>query len=337
MSGYVSVNPDIKVMFVVSVVFLALSWIAMLLRIYVRTFMVKSWGWDDTLMVLSMLTFTVECGLTFVITTRPETLTFKQLEAVAIEILISSSMYLATSILFKLSLAIFFLRFLQDLWQRRVVIAGTILYSVFGITFIVLLNTQCGNPRTFFLNQISRHCGAWHIFRPLNYTYAATNALTDWIFALIPITMVRAMNIPLRARVSACFLLGLGVISSIVSLVRMKYIEGLDLNVQLFPSPAIGTTSCLELGLGLTAASCATLRPLFRCCVDRTQQSLQRTNRAAPAQSEPTDMESKKDATQETFAKHGVSKGLMGDCVEVEEAEETLIVRRGLDDGLDLV
>ena len=40
---------------VTATLFLSLSWIAVSLRCYVRTFMVKSFGWDDWLSVAALV------------------------------------------------------------------------------------------------------------------------------------------------------------------------------------------------------------------------------------------------------------------------------------------
>lgn len=81
--------------------------------------------------------------------------------------------------------------------------------------------------------------------------------------ALVPILLLRKANIPRRDKVSAACLLALGCISSLCSLVRYPYVKGLNLRESLFPSVAIGLVSLVELGLGITTASLATLRPLL--------------------------------------------------------------------------
>ncbi|PNS17612.1 hypothetical protein CAC42_3007 [Sphaceloma murrayae] len=191
--------------------------------------------------------------------------------------LVSAALYIVTSILFKISLAIFVLRFLQQTWQRRLVIAATTISTVTGFGFFLLVLLQCGTPSSMLSNHLTDHCGPWHILQPINYLYAAIHTITDWIFALVPIAAVRSVNIPRRARISASLLLGLAAITPIASLVRMAFIEGLNVNKQLFPSPAIGITSVIELGLGMTAASCATLRPMFSCCLERAKHTVKHT------------------------------------------------------------
>lgn len=47
----------------VCILFLALSWITMVLRLYVRTKMLNSLGWDDATMLIGSIAFTVNCGI----------------------------------------------------------------------------------------------------------------------------------------------------------------------------------------------------------------------------------------------------------------------------------
>jgi hypothetical protein len=50
-------------MLVVSVVFLVLAWVSFALRVYVRAKMIRSFGKDDWMMLLTLGLFTTSCGL----------------------------------------------------------------------------------------------------------------------------------------------------------------------------------------------------------------------------------------------------------------------------------
>lgn len=70
---------------------------------------------------------------------------------------------------------------------------------------------------------------------------------------------------PKVTKVTAAFLLSLGALSSICSIVRLKFIPGLRPGHNfLHSSMDTGTWSCIELGLGIIAVSLSTLRPLFK-------------------------------------------------------------------------
>ena len=99
------------------------------------------------------------------------------------------------------------------------------------------------------------------------YTAGGMNALTDWVFSLLPVTVIWNAAIPKSTKISAGCLLGLGSLASIASLIRLAYIPGVEASPTFLEgSTNIACWSIVEPGLGIVAASLATLRPLFRHC-----------------------------------------------------------------------
>ena len=58
-----AVGPRTTVMLIVAVVFLILSWISFALRVYVRAILLRSFGWDDWTMLLTICLSTTCCSL----------------------------------------------------------------------------------------------------------------------------------------------------------------------------------------------------------------------------------------------------------------------------------
>lgn len=88
---------------------------------------------------------------------------------------------------------------------------------------------------------------------------------------------------PLPAKISAGCILALGGIGAVISLVRMKYIGGLAPGPDFFINAIdISLWSITEPGIGITAASLATLRPLFRCCMANARSAFTGSNASAP-------------------------------------------------------
>jgi hypothetical protein len=58
-----TVGPRTAVMLVVAATFLIISWISFTLRVYVRTIVIRSWGWDDWTMLLTICLSTTCCSL----------------------------------------------------------------------------------------------------------------------------------------------------------------------------------------------------------------------------------------------------------------------------------
>jgi hypothetical protein len=217
-------------------------------------------------------------------------------------------LYILTTIIFKLSLAIFFLRVVNQRWQRQVIIGSVTLYTLFGTAWLFVAIFQCGSPADYGKNEALGKCLPFRtVLRPLNYTHGVLNAVTDWIFAIskprdncfffetrrltlleVPIFVVRAAQMHRQQKITVCTILGLGVLGSICSLVRLAYVDviGVALQDLLISAPNYGIVSIVELGLGITAACLATLRPLFAFWFDKARtgftSSRSRTPRSTP-------------------------------------------------------
>lgn len=109
-------------------------------------------------------------------------------------------------------------------------------------------------------------------------TSGVINAATDWALAILPIFVLRDAGLPFKTSIAAGFILVLGTAGSVVSVVRLPYIEGLAMGPDFFVN-VIDTTiwSVIEPGLGITAACLATLRPLFRCMTEGTKAARSRS------------------------------------------------------------
>ena len=93
------------------------------------------------------------------------------------------------------------------------------------------------------------------------------NAVTDWMFAIIPIFVVRGTQMSRQARISVIAILCLGVVGSVCSIVRIFYVDVLQATfgvTLLKQAPSFAILSATELGIGIISICCATLRPLFQ-------------------------------------------------------------------------
>lgn len=94
-------------------------------------------------------------------------------------------LYILTTVIFKLSLAVFFLRIVNRKWQRRVIIGSVTIYTCFGVAWLFIAVFQCGSPTAYYQNEVAGKCLPFKtVLRPLNYIHGVLNALTDWIFAI---------------------------------------------------------------------------------------------------------------------------------------------------------
>lgn len=199
------------------------------------------------------------------------------------------SLYIITTVVLKLSLAIFFLRVIPHGWQRKVLYTSIAIYTTYGVIFTIIVIFQCGDPSKFFIQEARGKCVPDYVLQPLYYTAGGMNALTDWILSILPVTVIWNASMPRSTKISAGCLLGLGSLGSISSLIRLAYIPGADASpIFLQHAVDIACWSIVEPGLGIIAASLATLRPLFRYCFPGKRCAiLPTTHKGKPATYQP--------------------------------------------------
>ncbi|KAG9963405.1 hypothetical protein KCU61_g3758, partial [Aureobasidium melanogenum] len=277
-------GPRTVVMLVIGVFFLVVSWISFALRVYVRAFLIRSFGKDDWMMLITVCLFTICCSLLIAIeqieqSGRPQRALeegiHSQLELLndLMKYIISlMGLYILTTVTLKISLAIFFLRIVVRPWQRKVIYAATTVYAVYATAFAFVAVFQCGIPTNFLIKEATGVCIRDDILQPLNYLHSLLNAISDWTFACLPVFVLWNAKIPRSAKISSGLLLSLGAIGSIISLVRIAYIPGLKSGPAFFTNAInIGVLSLTEPGLGMVAACLATLRPLFKNMMEKAR------------------------------------------------------------------
>ncbi|CAD0108915.1 unnamed protein product [Aureobasidium uvarum] len=286
-----ALGPRTVVMLVVAVVFLVISWTSFALRVYVRAIMIRSFGKDDWMMLLTICISTTCCGLLISIEriehgSRPQQALEEGIHAQLdllndlMKYIISlMGLYILTTISLKISLAIFFLRIVIRPWQRRIIYTVTGVYTVYATAFAFVAVFQCGIPTNFLIKEATGVCISDDILQPLNYVHASLNAISDWTFACLPVLVLWNAKIPRSAKISSGLLLSLGAVGSIISLIRIAYIPGLKTGPAFFTNAiTIGVWSLIEPGLGIVAASLATLRPLFKNMMEKARNSTNPSN-----------------------------------------------------------
>ncbi|KAI5204134.1 hypothetical protein E4T39_03808 [Aureobasidium subglaciale] len=285
----------------ISAVFLAVSAITVILRIYTRGWMIRSFGWDDWLMMVTWLLFAMTTSLLMSIAMSeinppgvgdPDTV-----NGILTLVVCIFGLYILTTVIFKLSLAVFFLRVVNQRWQRQVIIGSVTLYTLFGIAWLFVAMFQCGSPGNYGKNEAAGKCLPFKtVLRPLNYIHGVFNAVTDWIFAIIPIFVVRSAQMHRQQKITVCTILGLGVLGSICSIVRLAYIDviGVKLGALLISAPNFAIVSIVELGLGITAACLATLRPLFAFWFDKARTGISTSRNGRDTKTGPAGVDGSK-------------------------------------------
>jgi hypothetical protein len=131
----------------------------------------------------------------------------------------------------KISLGLFFLRVLTKRWQKILFHVIMVVSSAFGLFYILVSVFQCGNPAKLADNFFaSQKCLPPAIGLTSGYVYGVVNVLADWTFVLIPIVVLLDSEMDRRSKISVSIVMTLGAIGSIASILRMVYLEGLQLS-----------------------------------------------------------------------------------------------------------
>lgn len=182
-------------------------------------------------------------------------------------------LYVATAMLVKVALSLFVIRIVTERYQIWIIRASIVIYTIIGFVFGFVCLFQCGIPTS--QNFLFGTCMNWkHIIGPFNYIFSVSNAIVDWILTVIPVLVIWKLQMRKKEKVAATVLILFGSIGSIVSVIRIPYVQGLKItgNVDFFHliTPE-AICSVVETGVGITALSLAALRPLWSKLVEGTR------------------------------------------------------------------
>ncbi|PQE28739.1 integral membrane family protein [Rutstroemia sp. NJR-2017a WRK4] len=255
----------------VLIVFVALSWITVALRCYGRIYISKVFGSDDVFIIITLLAFSATAGLGmagihFGIGRHNAELTLDNLINAAKYQILTTLAYIATTAILKISVGLLLLRLvdIKPFYKYLIWISVGVVSIWTLITFIIGL-IQCRPLAAAWNPYIPGTCLPSDVVPNFGYAISAETIFFDWLFALLPIPVLWNIKMNNRLKISIALILSLGVVASIATIIRLKYIVALgELSDGLYSIAPVFLWSSVELGLGIIAASVATLRPILR-------------------------------------------------------------------------
>ncbi|KHN94597.1 integral membrane family protein [Metarhizium album ARSEF 1941] len=251
---------------------LIMTWFAVGLRSYTRLFLMKSYQADDWLMLIAQLIFTVTCAFVLegvrrglgkhnaAVADEDDRVAALMWQALTIAIYILDMMFI------KLSIGVFLLRMAtrgRYIWVIRASVVIVALWSLGIFIWDVFQCTPVAKQWDFRIT--TGHCAGPNEIISAAYALSVMTVLSDWFFALIPIPMLWGVKMTKQAKATVIVILGLGVFASIATLVRLKFLSGLEMSDDLLFSVTDATIwSLVEPGVAIIASSLATIRPLLR-------------------------------------------------------------------------
>ncbi|KAJ5521083.1 hypothetical protein N7463_001536 [Penicillium fimorum] len=284
-----------KAILIVTSVFLAISLLSVILRCFVRTRVVRAWGWDDGTMVIAMalnIAFAI-CGIVgckyglgmklAYFTHHPH-----DLHRAMLCWWIAQLFYVLTCVAAKVSIIIALLRITVSRVHAYILYAAMILATVVGIIFFFFTVFQC-TPVDYFWNhaQPNAHgsCIDKNPLIAIAYLYSVGAAITDLTIGLLPVALIWNLRMNRRTKGAIVAILGIGCIASAAVIIRIPFIHYYKDTEFLYATYQISIWSNVEAGIGITAGCLTTLRPLVRFLRDGSSNGLSRTPSSFPLSS----------------------------------------------------
>ncbi|KAI0146367.1 hypothetical protein GGR57DRAFT_478958 [Xylariaceae sp. FL1272] len=212
---------------VTSITYIAVTTVAVALRLWARLGIVKTWGWDDVLVFVSQVAVIVHLSLIAVAAPLGESergqLTAEQNKWVSIYQIPISIFYSCGVLTAKASFAILYLRLFPMKTLRIlnkiliVFLTCQLLEEIFVVAF------RCVPIAKLWRPEISGHCVDIH---PFWYTGFVFNLVVDLILFIEPIPFTLKLQMPLVKRVGLLFMMSLGLLVTAISAIRLYYIVG---------------------------------------------------------------------------------------------------------------
>lgn len=139
--------------------------------------------------------------------------------------------------------------------------------TAYDIAYLFVCIFQCHPVPYFWTQYLGQPGGCFPrlVLTNLSYAAAALNSAADIVLGVLPVFLVRGLQLDLRTKFSVAGVLALGSISCVSTLVRLPYLILLNDPANfLAATTPIAIWGLVELGLGLIAASVVTLKPLFK-------------------------------------------------------------------------
>ncbi|KAK8037018.1 hypothetical protein PG991_001332 [Apiospora marii] len=274
----------------INITFAVIALIACILRVFTRSFMVKAFGVDDVLMVVSTAFFMVyvsfsTAGVHFGTGHHHKDLPVPNIQAAMKCWWMCYLTYTSSMITSKISIGMFLLRIAAKKIHQHIIYAAMCISVISGLAFFLVTLFQC-NPSPYFWNRYvpgePGSCVPSDVIIGLGFLYTSFSLLSDFTFA--PSSRRPHLGPQVEAEDQVCpdpsSGDGLRILfrsngktdpdapfhsASCAVVARYPYMPRLrEVDDFLWATVDIAIWSTVEQGLAITAGSLATLRPLFK-------------------------------------------------------------------------
>ncbi|KAL4984997.1 hypothetical protein BDW68DRAFT_6654 [Aspergillus falconensis] len=299
-------------------VILAVSWplfsvclILVGLRIWVRTRIIKSWGWDDPFIILAFVCATINSIFATISahygTGRhtDDLSPYQRVESTKFNWL-SQGFHVMSTNWGKVSVALFLLRIIHKVKHHKpMMYGGIVLLTVVNAVCVFTIYGQCTPTKKLWDTNAAGHCWDPDVQRNYAFFQGSFSALSDLVLAVYPLTTIYGLQMALKVKIGLGCVLSLGVIAMIAAIVKTINLASLSARAD-YPWDTVDLTIwiAVEQYLIILAACIPTLTPLFNIVVrQRTSKKSTSNNNYKPGQ------QSGRSLRYDRFASGGAGKG----------------------------
>lgn len=199
-----------------------------------RAFMINAFGRDDAVMIVSLLLFTAylccqAIAVTHGIGRHRKDIPDEDLPAGFCAWMFAEIFYTCSASLLKVAVGLFLERITQSrvhIWMLRVMMAATMLV---GTVYFFVALFQC-HPISFYWNfspDAKGTCISPRVLVIISYVASVLNGGADFFFGILPIFIVKDLNMKKNTKIVVALILGFAAIGSLSTLVRLPYVKQL--------------------------------------------------------------------------------------------------------------
>ncbi|KAK1981120.1 hypothetical protein LZ30DRAFT_658100 [Colletotrichum cereale] len=222
--------------------------------------------WDDwtALIALFFLTLTVGCGVAHV--ELGFGLHYWQVEPGNVKPILqlfyaTQMFYVMKQVTAKVSICAMYLRIFVARWSRIAVIGIIVSLVVQHFLFFFMVLFQCTPIQSIWDRSIPGSCLN---ITAIGYAGAALTITYDFILIVLPLPQLLKLNISMRKKLVPIFLLTLGSVACVASMIRLKFLVSFANTFDAtWDNVEIVIWSTLEINLAMICGSLPALRPLF--------------------------------------------------------------------------
>ncbi|OJJ33943.1 hypothetical protein ASPWEDRAFT_173377 [Aspergillus wentii DTO 134E9] len=267
--------------FPITTTLICLTAVAVVARMISRFWYVRKAGWDDLMIVVSLMTnFVLYAFIVVQVNTglgEPEnTLSPSELRTQLKALWLTIPFYNLTLTLTKISMALLYRRLFPTTRYRIVTLAIIILITITGLWMTISAFVFCIPIAAFWDPNLGDNCLSERVVWCLN---ASIQITTDLVIVVLPMPVITRLRLPKRQKWALVFVFGLGFFVCAMSIVRLVTLVRLVNSTDETRSNALTALwSSIEADVAIICACLPQLRPLVTRVFPHLLQPLVRSS-----------------------------------------------------------